>query len=83
MMELPLHTTTSKTNIDTSVSQPPSGKSESLQPRAGPDCAGVALSAGSVPALLSRFVRSSSVVRGVQCPIPPVPDNSPLQELHP
>jgi hypothetical protein len=36
-----------------------------------------------VPTLLSRFVRTSATARGVQCPMPPVPDTSPLEERHP
>jgi hypothetical protein len=78
-----LRTATSKTSIDTSVSPPPSGKAEFLQGRAAPDCDGVAPSAGAVTALLSRFVRSSNTAHGVQCSIPPLPDQLTTQELHP
>ena len=47
------------------------------------DCSGQTSSTTSVSTLLSRLIRSSAVVRGVQCPLPPVPDKSTAQELHP
>jgi hypothetical protein len=67
--------------IGTSTSQSPSNHVGALPKSAAPDCDGVAPSAASVPALLSRFVRSSSGMRGKQCTGPPVPDK--LEELHP
>ena len=81
----PQHATVPNTSLVTSVSPPPSGKAESLQRHAAPDCDGEAPSTSPVTALLSRLVRSSSGVRGVQCPMPLVPDKSPLEveELHP
>jgi hypothetical protein len=48
-----------------------------------PECDGQSSSTASVTALISRLVRSSADTAGVQCPIPPVPDESPLQELPP
>jgi hypothetical protein len=68
-------------SIATSTSQPVSSNAESLRKSGAPDCDGVAPSTASVPALLSRFVRSSSGVRGKQCTGPPVQDK--LEELHP
>ena len=47
------------------------------------DCEGKAPSSGSVTALLSRLIASSHAVRGVQCPIPPVPNQSRRQETRP
>ena len=47
---------------------------------ASPDCDGKAPASGSITALLSKLVRSSSAARGVQCPIPPVPDQPTIQE---
>ena len=79
----PQHATVPNTSLVTSVSPPPSGKAEFLQGRAAPDCDGVAPSAGAVTALLSRFVRSSNTAHGVQCSIPPLPDQLTTQELHP
>ena len=37
----------------------------------------------SGPPVLSRLVRSAEVARGVQYPIPPVPEQSSLQGPHP
>ena len=54
-----------------------------IEERATQDCEGKAPSTGQVTALLSRLITSSSVVRGVQCPIPPVPDQSTGQETRP
>lgn len=48
-----------------------------------PNCDGEAPSATYVTALLSRIIRSSGTIRGVQCPIPPVHEPLPLQEIHP
>ena len=48
-----------------------------------PDCNGQSASTTSVSALLSRLVRASTIVQGVQCPISPVPDQATAQELHP
>jgi muramidase (phage lysozyme) len=47
------------------------------------DCDGYRPSTGSVTALLRKIVHTSSTPRGVQCPIPPVPDHSTTQEPHP
>lgn len=64
-IEQPLpHRTTSKTNIDTSIPQPPSGKAESLQQRAAPDCDGSGPSAASVIPLLSRLVSIAATAHG-------------------
>jgi len=54
-----------------------------LQQSAAPNCEGEAPSATAVTALLSRIVRSSVTIRGVQCPIPAVHDFMPTQETHP
>ena len=70
-------------NIATSGSPSPSNNAGSLPTSAAPDCDGVASSASSVPALLSRLVRSSTAAHGVQCPMPPIPNQSPVEELHP
>mgnify|MGYP001603042428 CR=1 FL=1 len=67
----------------TGVSPTPLSLTGSLQRNAAPDCDGAAPSTGTVTALLSRLVRSSAAARGVQCPIPPVPDHLTIQELHP
>lgn len=68
-------------SIATSTSQPVSNNAESLRQSGAPDCDGVAPSTASVPALLSRFVRSSGGGRGKQCTGSPVPEK--LEELHP
>jgi hypothetical protein len=47
------------------------------------DCDGQSSMKDSVTALISRLVRSSTVVRGVQCPIPAPADTSQLEELRP
>jgi hypothetical protein len=67
----------------TRTSQSLSSQGGVFQQNAAQDCTGEAPSTGSVPPLLSRLVRSSGVARGVQCPIPPLPDESQLKELHP
>lgn len=54
-----------------------------LQERVAPDCEGEAPSAISVTAMLNRIVRASGTVRGVQCPIPIVPEPIPTEETHP
>jgi hypothetical protein len=48
---------------------------------AGPDCEGQSPSAGSVTALMSRLVRSSTVGRDVQCPSPSEEGQSTEQEI--
>lgn len=53
------------------------------QQSAAPNCEGEAPTASSVTALLGRIIRSSGTIRGVQCPIPPVPEPMPSQETHP
>jgi hypothetical protein len=77
------HLPSQQASIATSTSQPVSSNVESHQKNAAPDCDGEAPSTASVPALLSRFVRSSTIARGVQCPIPPIPNQSTEEELHP
>jgi hypothetical protein len=47
------------------------------------DCDGQPSTTRSVTALLSRLAQKSTVVPGVQCPIPPVPDTIPIEELRP
>jgi hypothetical protein len=47
------------------------------------DCDGQPSPTPSVMALLSRPAKKSTVVPGVQCPIPPVPDTIPIEELRP
>ena len=66
-------------NNDASGSSTPAAVSKGL----APDCEGKVPSNGIVTALLSRIVRSPSITQGKQCPIPPVPDTSPLEEFHP
>lgn len=61
----------------------PSSPAEALQKGAALDCDGVAPSSSSVTALLSKLVRSSTIARGRQCLISPIPDQSTVQELHP
>jgi hypothetical protein len=78
-----LHATAPNASLVTSVSPPLLDKAESLQRRVAPDCDSVTPSTASVTALLSRFVRSSTPARGVQCPIPPVPEHLTIQEVHP
>lgn len=57
---------------------------QGVQPKdAGKDCDGQPPSTLSVTTVLSRIVRSSNITRGVQCPIPPVPDQSTTQEMRP
>jgi len=80
---LPLHATAPKESIVTSVSPSPSSHGESLGRSPAPDCNGQPPSTDSVSTLGNRFVHSSSVVHNVQCPIPPVPDKSTLEEFHP
>jgi len=72
-----------QTSVATTTSQSHSCHGESVRMNPAQDCDGQAASATSVTALLSRLVRSSGVARGVQCPIPPLPDESQLKELHP
>jgi hypothetical protein len=68
------------------LSSPPSpvhpSISESITDNAR-DCDGQSSMKDSVTALISRLVRSSTVVRGVQCPIPAPADTSQLEELRP
>jgi hypothetical protein len=47
------------------------------------DCDGQSSMKDSATALLNRLVRSSAVVRGVQCPIPAPADKLQLEELRP
>ncbi len=67
--------------------QPPTSQTQpsialQSQERSAKDCEGKAPVTGSVTALLSKLVHSSNSVRGVQCPIPHVPDQSITKELH-
>jgi hypothetical protein len=78
-----LHTTAPNAGIVTSISPSPSSHAGSLGRNPAPDCDRPMPSTASVPARLSRLVRSSTTARGVQCPIPPVSDNMPSQESHP
>jgi len=71
----------SQLGIGIHTSQPSLSNAGDRKKNAAPDCDGEAPSTVSVPALLSRFVRSSSGVRGKQCTGPPVPDK--LEEIHP
>ena len=65
-------------NTNTPASQPVHHSPGTDGMNAGPECDGqVVPSTGSVTALLSRVVRSSTAASTVQCPIPPVPDKSP------
>jgi hypothetical protein len=50
---------------------------------ASQDCDGKAPASGSVTALLGKLAHASSAARGVQCPIPPVPDPPSELEHHP
>jgi len=59
------------------------GATQALQQNTAPDCEGKSPSRNHAATLLSRFIRSSTMGRGVQCPIPPVPGQSTEQELHP
>lgn len=63
--------------------QPLSDHVVALQQSAAPNCEGEAPFATAVTALLSRIIRSSGTILGVQCPIPPVPKPMPSQETHP
>lgn len=70
----------------TNASEPLASHAGALQQRAAPNCDGEtpsATSVTSVTALLSRVIRSSGTIRGVQCPIPPVHEPMPSQETHP
>ncbi|MDO8356982.1 MAG: hypothetical protein Q7U76_11385 [Nitrospirota bacterium] len=80
----PLHMTTSQSSRNiTNPSQPSSDHVAPLPQNTAPDCDGETPSSGSVTALLSRLVGSSSVMAGKRCPIPPIPGNRPIQEPHP
>ena len=80
--ELP--TASPQISVATSTSQSPPSHGKSIRRDPAPNCEGQPLSNASVTALLSRLVRSSAIVRGVQCPIPPIPDRSLLiEEFHP
>lgn len=78
-----LHNTVSHTGSMTSPLQPSSNPPAPSSQSIAPDCDGKAPATGSVTALLSKFVRSSNTARGVQCPIPPVSDQSTTQETRP
>ena len=69
--------------FSTSMPQHSSGSAESLQQTAARECDKEIPFTASVTALVNRLVRSSNVVRGVQCPIPPIPDLSTEHEPHP
>jgi hypothetical protein len=83
MEPLPLHATAPNAGIVTSVPQSPSSHAESLRKSTDPNCYGQLPSTASVTPLLSRLVRSSNTARGVQCQIPPLPNQSTTQKLHP
>lgn len=78
-----LPTPSPKMSVATSTSQSPPSHGKSVRGNPAPDCEGQPPSSASVTALLNRLVRSSAVARDVQCPIPPVPDKSRLEEFHP
>lgn len=67
----------------TNASEPLASQAGVHQQSAAPNCDGEAPSVTSVTALLSRIIRSSGTIHGVQCPIPPVHEPVPLQETHP
>jgi len=67
--------------ITSNTSQSLSSNAAHLQETTAPDCDDEAPATGPVTALLSRLIRSSSIVRGKQCTGPPVP--AKLEELHP
>jgi hypothetical protein len=55
----------------------------SITTKDGQDCDGLAPQPGALTALLRKLVRGSHQEPGIQCPIPPVPDQSHEQEHHP
>ena len=57
-------------DIAMGTSQPSSAGGGPLRKSPDPECDGQMPSTGAVTALLNRLVRSSAVVRGVQCTIP-------------
>ncbi len=67
----------------TYAAEPLASQTDALQERAGTTCDGETPSATAGTVLLGRIVRSPSTVRGVQCPIPSVFENLPIQESHP
>jgi hypothetical protein len=80
--ELP--TASPQISVATSTSQSPPSHGKSVRGNSAPNCEGQSPSNASVTILLSRLVRSSAIVRGVQCTIPPIPDKSLLvEEFHP
>ncbi|MDF0644447.1 MAG: hypothetical protein P0111_10475 [Nitrospira sp.] len=68
---------------ETSLPHAPTDPAVTPANAAGKDCDGQPPSAGSITARLRRLVDTSANVRGVQCPIPPIPNSSPIQEPHP
>ncbi|MDF0644443.1 MAG: hypothetical protein P0111_10455 [Nitrospira sp.] len=68
---------------ETSSPQAPTDPAVTPINAAGKDCDGQPPSAGSITAMLRRLVDTSANVRGVQCPIPPIPDSQPIQEPQP
>jgi hypothetical protein len=64
----------------TARSDVPTQSNTSLAKDASQGCDGQTRSATSLHAMLSRFVRTSSLAGGVQCPIPPISDQSTQQE---
>jgi hypothetical protein len=70
-------------SIAMGTSQPSSAEDGPLRKSPDPECEEQMPSTGAATALLNRLVRSSTTARGVQCPIPPVPDKSTLEEFHP
>jgi len=69
--------------LTTSAVQSSSSHDGDFRMSATPNCDGKDPSTASVTALLSRLIRPSTAAHGVQCPIPPLPDVSQLEELHP
>lgn len=65
------------------ASQPQPASRSQAQSKSASDCDGKPSPSGSVTALLSKLVHSSSEARGVQCPIPPVPEQTTIQESNP
>ena len=71
-------------SVAASTPQPPPSHGKFVRGNPDPNCEGQPPLNASVTALPIRPVRSSAIVRGVQCPIPPVPDKSLLvEEFHP
>lgn len=74
-------------NSDSSVSfSLPAGPvhgTNAVQTVVGKECDGQTPTTGHATARSNRLVRSASPRRGVQCPIPPVPEQAAIQENNP